>query len=118
MDRNGDGVAEQMTLLKTGLWWPNGIAWRNNSLYVTGFYNDTGVMQGYIARWDDIDSFALNNLVRARLLCACLACSHRGRFHNRRLGAVRPCFPPVLLYPRQTSRAPAAARWRRRTQGW
>jgi hypothetical protein len=36
VDKNGDGVAEQLTVLKTGLFWPNGIAWRNNSLYVTG----------------------------------------------------------------------------------
>jgi hypothetical protein len=28
-----------------------------------GFYNDTGTMQGYIARWDSIDTFALNNQV-------------------------------------------------------
>ena len=87
-----------MTLLKTGLWWPNGIAWRNNSLYVTGFYNDTGVMQGYIARWDDIDSFALNNLVRAR--CdPCLACSvdflkHTTRRRPPRFSTGAPIPPP------------------------
>lgn len=69
VDKNGDGVAEQLTILKSGLFWPNGIAWRNNSLYVTGFYNDTGTMQGYIARWDNIDTFALNNQVRLGVTC-------------------------------------------------
>jgi hypothetical protein len=28
-----------MTVLLPDVYWPNGIAWRNNSLYISGFYN-------------------------------------------------------------------------------
>jgi hypothetical protein len=101
VDQTGDGRADQMTVLLPNVYWPNGIAWRNNSLYISGFYNErwvprrlggwvrggvrgagpgaaictacpphppafpprSGTMLGFIAKYDDIDQYALKNQV-------------------------------------------------------
>ena len=117
VDQTGDGKADQMTVLLPDVYWPNGIAWRNNSLYISGFYNQrwvgglwvgcgwrgalrrvvgavsrhrcsrasnlralaaarrpldpphppcSGTMLGFIAKYDDIDQYALKNQVGGR----------------------------------------------------
>ena len=52
VDQNGDGKADLMTIMLPYVYWPNGIAWRNGSLYISGFYNNTasGELSGFIAR--------------------------------------------------------------------
>ena len=55
IDANGDGRAERLVKLIDGLDKPNGIAWGNGDLYVSGWVGDKGM----IWRFDDIDQAAL-----------------------------------------------------------
>ncbi len=64
-----------MTVLLSNVYWPNGIAWRNGSLYVSGFYNQSGVLSGFIARYDNIDQYAMKNQVGCCTWPATHACS-------------------------------------------
>lgn len=56
VDQDGDGRAEsKVDLITVGLEKPTGVAWRNGSLYVSGFAGGRGV----VWRYDGVDAAAL-----------------------------------------------------------
>ena len=61
VDRDGDGVAEEMQPILENLYQPNGIAVRNGALYVAEINR--------ITRYDDINSHVLSNWVRLHWSC-------------------------------------------------
>jgi len=58
VDSNSDGIAETKIDFIGPLDTPNGIAWRQGSLYVSGFARENGVSFGYIRRYDNVDVYA------------------------------------------------------------
>ena len=56
VDEDGDGEADRVHVMLSGMDTPNGIAWRNGSLYVA--------VVDKVLRYDDVDQLALKGKVR------------------------------------------------------
>ena len=56
MDEDGDGEADRVHAVLTGMNAPNGIAWRNGSLYVAEVDK--------VLRYDNVDRLAVRGRVR------------------------------------------------------